>query len=241
MKGLICSFLLALLIPYSGLLLSQDVFEELDRIYGPDPLLFNGKKYTYFMPAGIEGDQYFESAGFVNGEVVVKWVDGKVVSWKSGENGSDFLLNYDIYNQKLLLKFIDETGAEQIIELSEAWLDSFSLENAHFKYVKTDNTSRIYQVLGNNEFRVFYYWRKNLKLNSSSATAHYAFSGPIKARFVFMNGSLKPYGSNSSFTGLFAPDFKDDIRKYLQDHQINMKKANDQAVSDLIDFISNLE
>jgi hypothetical protein len=238
MKGIIRLLLLALLVPYSGLLISQDVFEEYDHVYGPDPLLYNGKKYTYFMPASIEGNQYFASADFGKGEVAVRWSGGQVVGWKSQY---DFLLNYDIYNQKLLLKFNDETGAEQIIELSEAWLDGFNLENAHFKYVEINNSTRIYQVLGNNDIRVFYFWRKTLKLNNSTGAAHYAFSGPVKSRYVFMDGRLMPYGSTNSFTRLFDPAFKDEIRKYLQDHEINVKKANDQAITDLIDYISNME
>jgi hypothetical protein len=238
MKGSIRSLLLSLLILYSGLLQSQEVFRELDRIYGPDPSLFNGKKYTYFMPSGIEGNQFYSSAEFVKGDVMIRWSGDREVRWESGD---DFLLNYDIYNQKLLLKFIDESGAEQIIEPSEAWLESFSLGNVHFKYVEVEKSTRIYQVLGAGKFQVYYFWRKTLRLNNSSVSAHYAFSAPAKSRYVSINGSLQPFGANNSFIRLFGPGKKDMIKKYLQEHNINVKKAPDQAVSDLVDFISNLD
>jgi hypothetical protein len=237
MNTLIRSILLIFLCIVSGRLVSQVDFQELDEVYGLDSKLFCGKKYSYFLPSGTEGTQFLYSTDFVPGDIVIRWKGDKVIRWGSEEG---FLLNYDIYNQLLLLKYYDETGAEQIIEISDAWLESFSLGANYFKCLNVNDDVRIYQILGNEKNQIAYYWRKNLKLTNSSGPANYAFSEPIKTRFVMMNGNLLPYSSNGSFIKNFDPVYKDILQSYLKENDISVKKASDQTMTDLLNFISNL-
>ena len=238
MTGLMRSLILALLTFCSGTLFSQHTFRELDRVYGLDPLLFNGKKYSYFMPSGTGGNQFFFSAEFVKGGLVIRG-QGEEETRRKGEK--DFLLNYDVYNQKLLLKFTDETGAEQIIEVSEAWLEGFSLDDLNFIYIKDENESRIFQVLGTGSYKVLYYWRKNLILTNTATASSYAFTSPIKTSYLLIDGKPRQFGSKGSFMKLFNPAHKVEIKNYLQANGINLKKASDRAMTDLINYISNLD
>ncbi len=240
------SLILALLLFCSGTLFSQHTFQDLDRVYGLDPLLFNGKKYSYFLPSGTGGNQFFSSAEFVWGGIVVKGCSGEVVKGCSGEvvkgkSDKDLLLNYDVFNQKLLLKFFDETGAEQIIEVSEAWLESFDLGPVNFICLRENDETRIYQVLGDGPCKILYYWRKNLKLINTATASSYTFTSPVKTSFVLIDGKPRPFGSKGSFTKLFNPAHKVEIKNYLQANGINLKKASDQAMTDLINYIGNLE
>ena len=158
-----------------------------------------------------------------------------------GKGVQGIFLNYDIFNQKLLLQYADETGAIQIIEVSEAWLESFSLGPVNFKYITHKNESRIYQVLGDGPLHILYYWRKNLKLSNSAVAADYTFSLPIRTTFVMIEGEPIPYGSKGSFIKLFDPVHKDEIKDYIHVNGIKLKKAPDQVMTDLIHFISNLD
>jgi hypothetical protein len=230
MNSLIRSFLITSLLQISGSLVAQDAFQVLDRVYGMDPLLYNGKKYSYFLPRGTGGNQFLFSAEFLKGDMVIR---GKEVY------GVD--LNYDIYNQKLLLQYLDENGASQIIEISGAWLDRFSLGNREFRYFSFDGEARIYQIMGEGPFYVLFSWRKNLKLTNSVGNSIYAFSGPVKSMFVLVDGKPHKFSSNRSFTRNFNPEFKDEIRNYIHDNGINLKKSPDQAVTDLINYIGKLE
>lgn len=241
--------LLAFLLISSGKLSSQDAYSELDKVYGHDPSIYNGKKYSYFLPSGTGGDQFFTSAEFVKGGVVVKGGSGDGGTWGQGEEGTwgrgerwyyDLDLNYDVYNQKLLLQYMDETGASQIIEVSEAWLEGFTLGEKEFRYLKFDNGIRIFQVLGDGRYRVLYHWRKNFNLGNSAGHSIYTFSSPVKTRFVFIDGIIRPFGSAGSFVKIFDPVHKDEIKEYLKVHMINLKHAPDQVITDLINYISNL-
>jgi len=229
MTGSIRSLLLAILLIFSGRLFSQDAFQELDKAYGLDPMLYNGKKYSYFLPSGTGGTQFIYSQDFISGEMVVKGYCAR---------GLD--INYDIYNQKLLLRFNDETGASQILEVSEAWLESFRLGDAFFKLLAFNDEKRIYQVLGDGKYQVLYAWSKKLKLGDYAGHSVYTFSPPFKSRFVSIDGAIYPFNSNPGLIRNFPPGLKTVIKKYLKDNGIKVKKATDQAMADLINYISSL-
>ncbi len=141
MKSIMRSLLVIILIFFSGRLVSQDAAMEMDRVYGLDPLLYNGKIYTYFLPAGTGGNQFLLSADYLTGEVTIK-----------GKTFEGISLNYDIYNQQLLLQYVNETGAFNIIEISKAWLEKFRLGNMEFRCLSPDNKPGFYQVLGDGPY-----------------------------------------------------------------------------------------
>ena len=230
MNNIIRSLLLTSLIIFSGKLISQDAFHEMDRVYGLDPLLFNGKKYSYFLPSGTGGNQFLASSAFVEGDIVIR-----------GKEVQDVFLNYDIYNQKLLLQYSDETGAFQIIEISEAWLERFSLGEMNFIYLAGNEQHRIYQVLGDGPYHILYSWRKSLKLSNSMGDGNYTFSPAVKTRYVFVDGELHPFRSKGSLIKVFDPAHKPAIKNYFHEKGINPKKASDQAMTELINYIGNLE
>jgi hypothetical protein len=126
-------------------------------------------------------------------------------------------LNYDVFNQKLLLKYNDESGAEMIIEVSEAWLEGFSLGESEFKCLDINGEKRIFQVLGDGPYFILYGWRKSLDLNNSVGAERYVFSGPARTQFVLMDGEVRSFGSKASFIKLFKPANKVEIKAYLKE------------------------
>jgi hypothetical protein len=229
MKNIIKTLLLTYFILISGLIFSQELFMKQDKVYGPDPLVYNGKKYSYFLPSGTGGHQFRFSEEFVRGSIIVR---GKIVN--------DVLINFDVYNQKLLLKFFDETGSEQILEVSEAWLEGFSLHGSDFKYLSFDGKSKFYQVLGKGKYQVLYHWRKNLELANAPGTSGHTFTKPVRSQYVMMDEMIRAFRSNGSFIKTFNPALKEKIRDYLHDNDISVKNAPDEKITDLINYISNL-
>jgi len=229
MNSLIRSLILIFLIFCPGTFSAQDAFREMDQVYGPDPLLYNGKKYSYFLPHGTGGHQFLISEEYLTGEVTVKGIKFDGVA-----------LNYDIYNQQLLLQCANETGASNIIEVSRAWLESFRLDTLEFKYLNFDRDPRFYQVLGDKPCQILYYWRKNLKLSNFSGHANYTFLPPVKTRYVLTGGELHPFSSKSSLIAIFDPMHKLEIKNYMKNNKIKLKQASDQVMTELINFIGNL-
>lgn len=228
-KSIMYSLLLIILFFISGTLISQNAVKVLDRVYGLDQTLYNGKKYNYFVPPGTEGHQYLLSPDYIAGSVTLK-----------GKCYKDITLNYDIFNQKLLLQYEDETGALNIIEVSKAWLTSFRRGNMNFEFLNLEQDPHFYQVLGEGPLRILYYWRKNLNLNDAIGSSNFIFTHAIRDSYVLMDGQLKPFRTKRSLIGLFDPGHRPEIKSYLRKNKIKVKKASDKAMAEMITFIGNI-
>ena len=158
-----------------------------------------------------------------------------------GKCYQDINLNYDIFNQQLLLKFEDETGVLNIIEVSKAWLTSFRRGNLNFEFLNLEQEPRFYQVLGEGPVRILYYWRKNLNLNDAVGSSNFIFTHAIRDSYVLMDGQLKPFRTNRSLIRLFDPGHRPEIKSYLRKNKIKVKETSDQAMAEMITFISNLK
>jgi len=210
--------------------ISQDEAAVLDRAYGMDQTLYNGKKYDFRLPYGTKGNQYLFSPDFMDGSVTLK-----------GKCYRDLTLNYDIYNQQLLLMYTDEAGARNIIEVSKAWLTKFSLGNMDFEFLDLEQKPQLYQVLGEGPVRILYYWRKNMDLDIAIGSNNYIFNRPIRDSYVFIDGNLKPYKSKRSLIGRFDPVHRQEIKRYLRKHKVNLKKSPDKIIAEMITFIGNIK
>ena len=229
MKSLIRLFLVLFLFLFSGKLISQDTALELDLVYGLDPLLYNGKKYTYFLPPGTGGNQFLFSPDYFVGQVTVK-----------GKSFDGITLNYDIYNQQLLFQYADATGAFNIIEISKAWVEGFRLGDKDFQYLTFGDGARFYQVLGDGPLFILYYWRKKLELDASYGATYFTFSPSLKNQYVLAGDRLQPFRNKRSLISLCDPRHKQEIRNYIYRNKIKLKNASDQAMTELINYIGNL-
>ncbi|MCX6249566.1 MAG: hypothetical protein NTX61_02330 [Bacteroidetes bacterium] len=229
MKTITHSLLLFILVSVSGTLLSQDTVKVPDRVHGPDQTLYNGKKYSYFLPTGVKGDQYLFSQDYLAGSLTLR-----------GKCYLGLTLNYDIFNQQLLLKYNDEMGALNIIEVSKAWIKRFSLGSLNFEYLNLEQGPRYYQVLGESRVQILYYWTKTLVLDVVYGSSVYTFTPAQKDSYLFMHGQLRPFRNNRGLVRLFDPVHRAQIKSYLRKNKINVKKAADQTIVELITYIGKI-
>lgn len=197
--------------------------------YGLDPMLYNGKKYSYYLPPSVDGDQYLAGTTFSAGRIVIK--------------GTVFLvdqLNYDLFNQLVLLKYENEAGAKSVIELSKAWMEGFSIGPSNFELISLPGKEqRIYQVLGSNDLRFLIFRWKTLKMDMAYGSGRYVFSPPEKEIFFQFRGQNHPIKNNKAFIKVFDPEIQPEIRKTLKVHHIKIKKADDLALTRLLTSCEN--
>lgn len=203
---------------------------DLDRVYGLDQTLCNGKKYNYAPPPGSKGNQFLLSPVYAAGSVTLK-----------GKCYQDAILNYDILNQQLLLQYADEKGALNIIEVSKAWLKGFRLGNMNFELFGPEKNPGYYQVLGEGSLRIFYFWRKTLNLNDVINSTNFVFSSALRDSYVLMNGQLKPFRTKRSLIKLFETEHRPEIKNYLRKNKIKVRKTSDKAMAEMIIFIGNIK
>jgi len=228
MKGIQFAIILLLQTATSLTLFSQDAVRLLDTVYGLDQTVCNGKKYAYASPS-IYGHQYLFSPAYGEGSITVR-----------GKCFYPVTVNYDLLNQQLLLQCQDASGSLNIVEVSKAWLNGFSMGTLNFELLRIESAHRFYQVLGHGPVRILYYWRKELALQTTIGTSVMSFTPPIRDAYVLIEGKLKPFISNRSLVRLFDPRHKTEIRTYLRKNKIKVKNASDRAMAEMITFIDNL-
>jgi hypothetical protein len=200
-----------------------------DTIYGSDPLLFNGRQYIYQIPPGSKGNPFLSGPEFKKGWVTI------------GDRQYPQLdLNYDIVNQVLLLKYIDQAGYTIVIEVSESWLTRFGIGTSEFEIVRKNDKPMIYQVFGSGNVDVRYLWHKELKLENVMTTAAYAFIGPRKTSWLVIQGTEYEFKKNRDFVKAFDPASQPFVSKYLKNNKIKVNSASDASILALVNFCNTL-
>ncbi|NVO20884.1 MAG: hypothetical protein HXX13_14385 [Bacteroidetes bacterium] len=212
------------------ILVAQDVSMEPEKIYGVDPEIYNGVIYDFFLLPETKGNQYFTGPAFMDGDVVIK-----------GILYHHLKINYDIFNQQLLLKSENSHYSGVIIALSQGWLESFTFGNARFELVRfPDSTRKICEVIGQGRLRMLYCWYKEQKIDYDRTSPFYVFSKPKKQAFLQINESIRPCSSNKSFVACFEQKDQAALKEYLKSNKFNFRKTSHDKLLGLISFCNTL-
>jgi hypothetical protein len=218
------------LILFSISLASFTYAQDIGSVYGLDPLLYNGRNYSFTLSQETIGHPFLDNQNYETGYVVIR-----------NEKFEDVLLNYDIYNQELILKYKDLHGADDLIKLSKAWLSSFYLNHREFVSLPTENGQKgFFQVIGGDSLKVLYHWKKNMSLSKEVGKSNYHFSEPGKTMYLYRNEVFYRFRNNKSFIEYFEPEQRDSVKEHLAQDKINVKKASDESMLKLINHCNHL-
>lgn len=196
---------------------------------GLDPLLHNGKIYAPMFSKTTDGNPFYSGDEFVVGSVCLR-----------GVHYNNLLLKYDIFNQQLVFQYQTVAGGISRIIISDAWLESFSLEKAYFEIINTgDSSKKIYQVLGNDSIKVLYHWNKRLELDSRHGATNFVFTKPLRNSYLFHQSKFLKFKNNRQFIRFFRPQYQNEIKKYLRQKKLNLKKISDQQMTELLLFCNS--
>jgi len=210
----------------SAISVAAQTYEEApDSVYGLDPLLYNGRIYTFVAPFNTIGNQYLTGTTFIDGEVQIF---DKVYS--------NLLLNYDVYNKELLIRYRNEKGAILVVALSKQRIESFSLGERYFE-TRPGEDFTFEQVIGTGNVKVLYRWKKSLV--PSNVNKAFAFSKAVKDRYIEVNGQVNIFRNNRDFIKSFPDVYQLEIRDYIKANKIKVNKATDPAMHDLTEFGNN--
>jgi len=209
---------------------AQSTSEYKDQMYGYDPLLYNGRVYSFYTLPGTDGTQFLNNEFDTKGTIIIR-----------GVTFNNLTINYDVYNQQLILKYNDVLGTTKFVDISKAWLESFILGgNSFILFTITDSTKRIYQIIGSGINKVMYYYTKDLAIDNMGTAAGHFFTGATKAMYVLYNNQLISYKNNTGFVKIFDPSHQELIKTYIRRHSINVRKSNDMIITDLINYCNTL-
>lgn len=201
-----------------------------DPVYGYDPLLYNGRVYTFYAQPGTEGTQYLFDSFDKAGSITVR-----------GVTYTNITLNFDIYNQLLIMKYKNTIGSTSLIEISFGWLEQASMWGCDFEFfAEANSTKRLYQVIGSGNEKIMYYRSKELLIDNLKSSKNHYFSSGKKEMYVKSGGLLTPFRNNASFVKSFGVSNQSLIKSYLHTHKINVKTASDIVMADLITYCNSL-
>lgn len=222
--------LLILFIFFADSLLAQDTVEvKLDQVYNMNPELYNGKVFTGIYRGKIDGTQFFISKKFLTGELRL---NQQVFKQQK--------LNYDVYDQKVLLSFKDDINATKIIELPLANVEFFYLDSKYFEVHVWLNGYRIFQTFGINELKILLYWTRTLNAGTGSESSRSRFSSLKKRIWLFREGSYYAVKNNKTLRKLYTDEQQLILKKWQKKNKIKIQKADDEQLQMIIDYLTGL-
>jgi len=219
-----CSFLFISI--FLNSLSAQEHLPGNDSVFGFDQVLYNGRVYTFQVPKNAKGNPMFFEKGFETGTLTIQ-----------GITYENLTLNYDVFNQLLLLRYIDHRQSSTILAVSESGVTDFTIGGSRFEMIYHPGKKPVIcQLFKEERIVVRYYWKKTLKLDNTFGTQVYIFSVPLREQMVVVDGKEQPYRNNKEFLRIFKPSIQVIISNYLKLNKIKVAKASNNVLDNLITY-----
>jgi hypothetical protein len=206
----------------------NELKEHFDQLNGPDYTLLNGRQYERLKSGNshpfFKTEQYRPGNAFLNGEAY-----------------DSVTINYDIYDQQLILQYPGNSGQDLQIVLNRKMIDHFQIDGLTFKRMSFPETgSAFFQMLYWGDISCFLRWEKTLIRSTVSGTTNYKYSKQSRWVYLQRKGHLFHIKNSSSFANVFDEAYRKEIKDFLRREKINFRNASDEQLGKLMDFCINL-
>jgi hypothetical protein len=150
-------------------------------------------------------------------------------------------MGYNIYNQSVILEYINFAGAPEQIVLDNESIDEFELDRKKFERFTFDLTgTAFFQVLEDQDLRCLYLWNKSLNRSTTSVSGFYIYSESKRKFYLWKNGQLHSFNSKKSFVKLFDPGHQKQIKQFFKQWHIQLKFISDSQMQELLKYCNEL-
>ena len=201
-----------------------------DRSYGEDYNLRSGKQYAHYY-AGVFGHQFFNSPTFRKGSVTIR-----------GDRYDDVLLNYDIYNQLLVLKHTDNTGRTELLQLTAEFIEEFTLDGKEFVRMTFPQTgTEFFQVIRSGNLACLSHWEKDMVFSASATQNSYTFNKQLRRTYLLKDAQLRSFSTRASFVSLFRKEIRRAINRFVRNEAISFRQLSDEHLIMILEFCNSLD
>lgn len=214
---------------------SIELMKEAEQKYGPDPELITGEKYFYHFSTA-SGDPYFETNGKVYSGAAQEALASVVIKGKqySGQH-----IRYDIYQQLVILDYVDQHGAPASVVLRNNWVDQFEIEGHSFKKFKDQHGKvRFGQVIFEGPVSCVFFWKKEYNPELQNGQKNYSFSEPIREAVLIRDGLSCQFRNRRGFLKCFRVEERAWVKAYLKEEHIKFRKAGPDEMKRLMKRIN---
>lgn len=197
-------------------------------VYGLNPLLHNGKVYNYFPGANVKGHPYFSQKEYVVSSVKIR-----------NQLFENVLLNYDILNQSIILKYTDAQGSNRLIALSDAWLSEFKIGEDQFYVLKNNNKETItVQTLCDGNAKLHIQWHKRLVADISFISEHYMFEAKRHTIFFESDRSFHEVKSIKDILKNLSPEKQISAKQFARQNKIKLGSTKTEDLVKAVNFLN---
>ena len=202
--------------------------ENFDQLNGPDYKLLNGRQYNLLNSGNSH--PYFNTDSYRPGSLVL-----------NGESYDGIIINYDIYDQQLILQYPGNSGQDLKVVLNREMIDHFQIDGLSFRLMSSpESGSSFFQVLSSGDMSCFLLWKKTLYRSTASGNINYKYSKQSREIYLQREGRLYVVRSRSSFTSIYDEAYRKEIKEFLRREKINFRNASDEKLGELMDFCMDL-
>jgi|WetSurMetagenome_2_1015567.scaffolds.fasta_scaffold01344_10 hypothetical protein len=230
-KDFFLSVFLILFISVSGICITPVINGPILSQQGPvkdDQNLYNGKEWVNRYTA-IRGDQFLFSKVFLDGTVTI-----------NGKTYSNISLNYDIYNDQLLIPA--KRGI--ILQLNKEIVDSFTLvlENKTYRFFNTDrdslqNIKGFVKVLYEGKSSLYVKYKKEIQPLAVEEKYDLFFR---TYRVYYVRGNQVDLISSKNELLKVLNDRRDQIKDFLKKNRIKLSKKDPESFVPVIRYYDSL-
>ena len=203
-----------------------------DQVYGPDYNLINGKKYIDRYASAL-GHPFLENQEFKEGWLIVR-----------DEKFEGVQMMFNIYEQQLVLQVpAGSLGIQQIV-VPNLYLERFGYQGRVFRKLNTpEKGMHYYEFLTAGRYAIVYSYDKRYTVSKSADFRGYRFSELIVRRYIYDNTKNKRvrFKNNVTFRKAFPPEMKENIRSFMKDKKIRLRKAGRTELTVLMDYINEID
>ena len=199
-----------------------------NKVYKLDQNLVNGVKY-YIAHSDATGDPFLTSDNSTRGRIIV-----------NNQTYNDVLLKYDICDQHVILEYNYTHGGMNLVILNNESISEFEIYQKVFrKYNFPQTGERFFQVIPSDSMAFLLSWKKELIPSGSFTQKAFEYTREKRKFYLLLHNNLILLKGNSSFAKAL-PDYIPEIRKYMKQNKIKLRKSDDGQLADLINFCGKI-
>lgn len=200
--------------------------------YGTSNMLVNGWKYfpDHF---NAEGNPYFED---------MEWETGNIETTLG--NFDNLLLRFNVQMDELILQEVLQNGQTAFVMLNPDFLKWFSFDGHHFVnadvYYRHSGLEGYVEVIYSGKLKYLAKHRKMFVANYSAGNPFGSISGQNTNYYLLIGDEKHKISSKRNLIKLF-PAHKKEINRYLKNEKIRFKKAENDDLTKLMEYLDNLK
>ena len=122
------------------------------------------------------------------------------------------------------------------------FISTFCFGGKYFSKYSFGGVSKYYQVIfDKGKLKCLYFWfKQRVDSNKLNYSGFNEFADTEKENFLTLDGSLKKYKNNRSFTEIFPDDIKARVKEYIRNNNIDVAKSSDEKIKELLVYCNSL-